>query len=207
MDGAGLSAPPFLPPPPLVAADFYHYGNLYPQWATPFNFDHTIVLEPYHDYWLWVRAAVNHAFYARQLTGAEPAGFSTDIGQLFTRTDPGDPWALHGTTALDFRIIGRPLSSLGVTPALQSNGFALRVSPNPARSNPAVTWSGAVGPVKLEVLDARGRRVATGEGGAAGTWSLARSTAGATALPAGVYFVRARDSAGGHAEQRLVIVR
>ena len=207
IDADGLAAPTQPMPAPLVEAPFWHYFNTQPQWASHFDLDHTIVLQPFHDYWLCVRSAQAHAFYARQLTGAETADFTANIGALHTRPIDGDPWSLQSSQALDFRIIGRPLSSVGVKPPARTDAFALRVAPNPAPSMIQVTWSGAVGPVRLEVLDARGRRVATGEGGAAGTWRMARGGQGGDALPAGVYFVHARDSAGDHAVERLVIVR
>jgi len=68
-----------------------------------------------------------------------------------------------------------------------------------------VAWSGAVGPVRFEVFDARGRRVAVNTGGAAGSWSWSIRDSRGQALPAGVYFVHARDSAGGHSVQRVVV--
>ena len=206
VDASNLATPTQPMPAPLVEASFAHYYNTQPQWASHYDLDHTIVLQPFHDYWLWVRSAQAHAFYARQLTGSEGADFTANIGAFYTRPIDGDPWKLESSQALDFRIIGRPLSSVGVAPLRGTDSFTLRIAPNPTRTQPEVRWSGAVGPVKLEVLDARGRRVATGEGGAAGTWRMTRGV-GSAPLPAGVYFVHARDSAGGHAVGRVVIVR
>jgi hypothetical protein len=207
VDGGSLATPAQLMPPPLVEAAYYHYYNTQPQWASPFDFDHTIVLQPFHDYWIWVRYAQGHAFFARQATGSEGPDFTANIGALYTRADSGDPWSQQSSQALDFRIVGRPLSSVGVAPPQRADGFALRIAPNPARELSEVRWSGGVGPVRLEVLDARGRRVAAGEGGAAGTWRMAPAAGGGALLPAGVYFVHARDTAGDHAVERVVIVR
>ena len=207
VDGADLPTPSLLMPPPLEEADFYHYYNSQPQWATHFNFDHTLVLQPFHDYWLWVRYASSHAFFARQSTGSESPDFAAGIGALYTRADSGDPWSQQGGQALDFRIVGRPLSSLGVAPPRPADRIQLRIAPNPTRELTEVRWSGGVGPVRLEVFDARGRRVGRGEGGAAGAWRWSGLDAKGEALPAGVYFVHARDTAGGHAVERVVIVR
>ena len=209
VDGEGLALPLQTMPSTLTEGYFaqyvtdYYFGDI-PRWASHLALDRSIVLQPFHDYWLSVRSATSHGFYARTLTGAEGASFTAGVGPFYTRATDAEAWAPAANQALDFRVVGRPLSSAGVTPPARAAAFALRVSPNPAPSMIQVSWSGAVGPVKLEVLDARGRRVATGEGGAAGTWRMAR---GSTPLPAGVYFVNARDSAGDHAVDRVVIVR
>ena len=207
VDAAGVATPVQLMPMSLVEATFAHYYNSMPRWGSHYDFDHTVVLQPFHDYWLSVRSAQSHAFFARQLTGSESADFTANIGALYARPDSGASWSPQNGQALDFRIVGRPLSSLGVAPPRRTDSFALRVAPNPAHALPEATWSGAVGPVKLEVLDARGRRVAAGEGGAAGTWQVTRGAQGGATLPVGVYFLHARDSAGGHAVERMVIVR
>ena len=99
------------------------------------------------------------------------------------------------------------MPALGAAPPRAGDGMRLHVSPNPARDLAEVTWSGGVGPVKLRVYDARGRQVASGEGGAAGTWRWTTLGSGGQPLPGGVYFVRAHDSAGDTAAERLIIVR
>ncbi len=84
---------------------------------------------------------------------------------------------------------------------------AWRATPNPARDLALVRWSGATGEVRLEVLDARGRRVGTGVAGAAGSWTWRIAPTGRRPLSAGVYFVRVTDGAGRRAPARVVVVR
>jgi hypothetical protein len=57
------------------------------------------------------------------------------------------------------------------------------------------------------VLDARGRRLAEGSGGAAGAWTWQGTDRDGHAVASGVYFIRARDSAGQASNQRVMIVR
>ena len=175
-------------------------------WAGDHGLDHTVVLEPGHDYWLHLDDARAMQYHARVLDGSEPAGFTAGIGGFFTRDTVTAAWTAQPTRALSFKLIGKPVAPVGVTPQPGTAAFALHVAPNPATSVADVRWSGAVGPVRIEVLDARGRRVASGQGGAAGAWSFARSGPRGQPLPAGVYFVHARDSAGGHAVERLVLI-
>ncbi len=209
VDGAVLGEPATTMPPTLVEALFgeFFYWEPAPRWASHVDFDHTITLQPGHDYWLYVRSGTFYQFLARTLTGGESADFSSRIGPMYARLLPTDAWGQVPSRALAFTIVGRPLPGLGVGAPRARDGIRMQISPNPTHELAEVTWSGAVGPVKLEVLDARGRRVATGEGGAAGTWSLTRGARGGAALPSGVYFVHARDSAGGHDVERVVIVR
>jgi hypothetical protein len=115
-------------------------------------------------------------------------------------------WSTETGRALSFKLIGIPHTSLSV-PHPAQGAFRLAVAPNPVRDVADVTWSGAVGPVRFEVFDARGRRVATSDGGAAGTWRWSASSAHGQPLPSGVYFVHARDTAGGHTVQRFVLYR
>jgi hypothetical protein len=209
VDGATLGEPSEIMPLPLIEAAFSQsfYLEPGPRWAANSDFDHTIVLQPAHDYWLTVRSGNGFKWFARTLTGGESPAFTAGVGPLYTRPQATTgPWTQVVGQALDFTIIGRPIPAVvGVgAPAPGRDGIRMQVSPNPSRELAEVRWSGGVGPVRLELLDARGRRVATGEGGAAGTWRLAR---GGSSLPSGVYFVHARDTAGGHAVVRVVIVR
>ena len=108
---------------------------------------------------------------------------------------------------LSLRIIARSLANVGVPSSRSRGDLLLRVAPNPARGAADATWSGGVGPVTLEVFDARGRRVGGGVGGAAGAWHWSGAGHGGQPLPAGGYFIHAHDSAGARAVERLVIVR
>lgn len=206
IDATGLGDPPATMPAAMVEAMFYtyFYKQPGPRWASPLDFDHTIRLMPERDYWLYLRSAQGYQFLSRALTGGEDATFTSAIGAFHSRGLPIDPWSPVPDQALAFKIVGVPTAPLSVPPRA---GFELRVSPNPSRDVAEVAWSGAVGPVRLEVFDARGRRVAAGSGGAAGTWRLETRGAGSRPLPAGVYFVHARDTEGGHPVERLVIVR
>lgn len=210
VDGATLGAPTTTMPPTLVEALFspYFYLEPGPRWASHTNFDYTIVLQPGHDYWLYARNASAFYFYARTLTGGENATFTSGVGPLYTRGLPTDEWTPAANRALAFTVVGRPAAGLGGgTPPAGTTGIRMQVSPNPARDLAEVRWSGAVGPVRLEVLDARGRRIATSHGGAAGTWQWATRAGRGDTPASGVYFVHARDTAGGHAVERVVIVR
>jgi hypothetical protein len=146
-------------------------------------------------------------FFFATLTGSESPDFAAGIGPYYERWVTGNSWQPTAGHVLSFRIIGRPLPGLGVPPSTPRGGLLLRIAPNPARGAAAATWSGGVGPVRLEVFDARGRRVGRGEGGAAGAWHWSGLDAKGAPLPAGVYFVHARDTDGAHAVERLVVVR
>jgi hypothetical protein len=204
--------PPIVLPPRLVSGIFEGPGNFYltysptPRWASHSGFDQLVMLYPGRDYWLHMTSASSYEFLSHTLTGGESPAFTAGVGPLWTRLAGNDPWTTSAGKALAFKIIGRPTAPVGVAPPLpEGQPFRLAVAPNPARGPLRVEWSGAVGPVRLEVLDARGRRVATGSGGAAGTWSW--GVAGSRPLASGVYFVRAHDSENRHATQRFVVLQ
>ena len=210
VDPEGAPAPPATMPPSLIETAFtpvtfgtYYASSPTPRWASHLDFDHTITLLPGHDYWLYLRAATPYTFLARTLTGDEGGDFTAGVGPLHQRAAATDPWTPVSATVLAFKIVGRPAPTTPVT--VRTGGFQMVVAPNPAKAAAQVTWSGAVAPVRFEVLDARGRRVAAGSGGAAGTWSW--GAAGGRPLAAGVYFVQARDSEGRRVVQRFVLVK
>ncbi len=175
-------------------------------WTTANSFDHGMRFEPGHTYALRLSNVHTHDHYARTLTGAESSAFQFGIGKLYSRDSASATWIEQPNRALAFKLIAIPVTAtVGVAPPA-APAFALRVAPNPAHGVADVTWSGAVGPVALDVLDARGRRVASGNGGAAGHWSWTSKRVNG-ALPSGVYFVRARDSEGGVVTERLVVIR
>ena len=208
VDGGALPEPVATMPATLVEATLTprSYGD--PSvWKSHYDFDHTVVLQPFHDYWLYLRGASDRRFFVATLTGNEGPDFAAGIGPYFERDVATNTWGQTFGYALAFRVVGRPLSSLGSGPPPSQGGLRLRVAPNPATGFADASWSGGVGPVRLEVFDARGRRVARGEGGAAGAWHWSGRSGGGGPLPAGVYFVHARDSAGSHAVQRVVLVR
>ncbi len=209
VDGAAIVYPPSTVPATLVESAFtpYFYYEPAPRWASPVDFDHAVALQPFHDYWLYVRGAESYRLLSRILTGGESTDFTSGIGPMYTRPTPTDQWSPSPARAFAFTIVGKPLPSLGLGAPPPADGIRLRISPNPTRDLVEIAWSGGVGPVRLELLDARGRRVARGEGGAAGTWHMAQAGRGSTPLPAGVYFVHARDTAGAHAVERVVVVR
>jgi len=212
VDADGLADPPAVMPPALIEATFegyYEFEAYYepaPRWASHLDFDHTITLEPEHDYWLYVRSAKGYRFRGRALTGEESPAFKWGIGAFYTRAIGNEPWTQSPAQALSFVLIGQPAPALVSVPP-RGGGIDLRVAPNPTPGIADVSWSGAVGPVRFEVFDARGRRVATNAGGAAGAWRWEAKGSRGEPLPAGVYFVHARDSQGTRAMGRAVVVR
>jgi hypothetical protein len=206
----GATAPPETMPHAIIEAVFapesflaYYAYSQSPRWASHLDFDRTFVLQPDHDYWLYLRSATSYTFHGRALTGSEGPDFTAGVGALFTRTAATGAWTQVADEVLAFKIVGRPTGTTAVPP--QAAAFFVRVAPNPATGVAQVTWAGAVGPVRFEVFDARGRRVASREGGAAGAWAWRAVGTRGGALPSGIYFVHARDSAGGHVVQRVVI--
>jgi hypothetical protein len=93
--------------------------------------------------------------------------------------------------------------------AAASGPLLLRVAPNPARGSAFVSWTGARGPLRVEVHDAQGRRVSSMShaAGADGQWMWRGAREDGRPLPAGVYFVRASDGAGRIASDRVVLIR
>jgi hypothetical protein len=207
-EGAGSTPPPLLRP--LATASFGYAGTPLPVWATNFDFAVYPQLEADHDYWLCVHTAHSWRLYTRMLTGTESPEFQQDIGPFY-RTTTADPnWQAMADRRLSFRVIGLPLQTVGVPLAARTNaGPRLRVTPNPARGAVSVRWSGAAGALWLDVYDARGRRVARGEGasGGAGEWRWSGLDQAGRTLPAGVYFLRGRDDAGRVASERVVLIR
>jgi len=210
LDAQGQSAPPPSLPGSLVEAYFSQNGVSSPFWGSHFDFDHLITLEPNHDYWLLARTNFQHGLYARFLTGGESADFTSNIGPFFRRANQDPNWLPVPDKALCFRLVGYPLEAISVPSAAQSpSALRLQVTPNPARGAAVVSWAGATGSLRFEVLDARGRRVggAAALAGAAGRWSWPGADDEGRPLPAGVYFVRATDGGGRAAVDRVVLIR
>lgn len=208
LDGAGQSVPPTTLPGALVQNVFTPAGGTV--WQSHYDFDYTITLQPEHDYWLLLRTSGDYTLETHARSASESPYFQQRIGPFFSRNAAGDAWTPVANTALNFRIIGAPLSAVGVeAPAPTHAPLRLTIAPSPARGPVAITWPGASGALRFEVLDARGRRVASGEAGASagGRWIWNGADAAGNAAPAGVYFVRARDGAGRTAAERVVRVR
>jgi hypothetical protein len=212
VDPGGAPEPPETMPPALIEAVFapatwvtYFASMPTPRWASHLDFDGTITLQPGRDYWLYVRSATPYTLLGRMLTGSEGGDFTAGIGAFHTRADSAGPWTAVSDKVLAFKLVGRSAATTPVPP--RNEGFLMHVAPNPASDVAQVTWSGAVGTVRCEVFDARGRRVGHGEGGAAGAWAWRVTGRDGRPLPAGVYFVHARDSAGGRIVRQVVIVR
>ena len=205
LDATSHAEPPQMLPPALIEAPLFNifYYQPGPLWSASADFDQTVQLMPGRDYWLSLRSAKNYKYRTHTLTANEEQKFQYAIGAFHHRALSSDPWTLASNQVLSFKIVGRSLGSpLSVTPR---TGFMLSVTPNPSHAAPEAAWSGATGPVRLQVFDARGRRVASGSGGAAGRWVIAAG--GSRVLGSGVYFVHAEDSEGAKAVERLVIVR
>ena len=206
-DATGQDSPPDILPAPIVHADFIHTDPIEPVWDSHNDFDRQIALAPLHDYWLVVRVNFDYRLYTRVATGSEGPDFTSAIGPLFRRGMDGASWDPVAGKALCFRLIGMPIPTVDVervTPARTS--FALRVAPNPSHGAIGVSWSGASGAVRLDVLDARGRRVAT-DASAGARWSWEARDAEGRPLPGGVYYVRAVDASRRVATARVVLVR
>jgi len=205
-DGEGLPEPPYTWPAPLADAGLVTYALDVPEWITHYDFDQQPTLYPGRDYWLLFQSERYYQPFARILTGAESADFTAGIGPLHVRDKSAGPWSAVTERALSFRLMGEPAPVTAVeTPASRSRRFALTVTPNPAAGAVRFQWTGGSGPVRLEVLDARGRRVAEA-GGTGGAWNWSGRDAAGEPLPAGVYFVRARDGEGRVATRRVVRV-
>jgi hypothetical protein len=208
IDGDDMSSPPTHVPPPLVQAPFRGLSGM--TWVSHLDFDRTVTLEPGHDYWIYVRDAATTTFFNRRVRGDEPPLFGFGVGPYFARADTAGEWIRAADQVLAFRVIGRPTgppSAPPVLPAPVAAAFALSTTPNPSPGPIHVGWSGAVGPVHFEVMDARGRRVSEGWGGAAGTWMWPGTDRDGRAVPSGIYFLRARDSAGQISNRRVMVVR
>ena len=120
-----------------------------------------------------------------------PLGETTPGGQ----PPPGEPRAAAATAIEAGARVTGPLS--------------LRVAPNPAQGAAFVSWSGASGPMNVEVLDAQGRRVGgvAGVPGSEGRWLWSGARDDGRPMPAGVYFVRASDGRGRVVTDRVVLIR
>ena len=225
VDGADLHRPSPSMPEPMVQAPF-NLWELFAAaeshaWAAHVDFDRTVTLEPDHDYWIWVRESAQVTFFNRRLHGDEPPEFAAGVGPYYCRADTAGEWNRTADQVLAFRVVGLPTApppgppapptprpaSHGGPPLPVTSAFTLSTTPNPAPGTVRVDWAGAVGPVRFDVLDARGRRVAQGSGGAAGSWTWSGTDRDGRAVASGVYFVRARDSAGQSSNQRVMVVR
>jgi hypothetical protein len=212
VDPQGATTPPALLPTAMVDATFTSPYPVHGEWRSHFDFDHTVELQPNHDYLLVVRTPTGYGFYCRNYTGSETGDFFTGVGGMFYRPYPSGAWYPMNARALCFRVIGDPIGPLGVTPeppAPASGALRLRVAPNPSRGASFVNWSGASGALRFDVLDERGRRVAAGRGeaGTEGRWLWRGAHDDGRPLPAGVYFLRAQDDAGHAAVERVVLVK
>jgi len=120
-----------------------------------------------------------------------PLGETTPGGQ----PPPGEPRATAATAIAGAARVTGPLS--------------LRVAPNPSQGAAFVSWSGAAGPMNVEVLDAQGRRVGgvAGVSGSEGRWLWSGARDDGRPMPAGVYFVRASDGMGRVVTDRVVLIR
>jgi hypothetical protein len=238
LDAGRADEPPVVLPPSLVEAPFAYFVNT-PFWGSHYDFDRLIVLEPGRDYWLLARVEKQYVLYSRTLTGSEGPDFAAGIGPYFRRTTPTGAWIAEPGRALCFKLIGEPQEQsrdrslprgrhrdqrLGEAPPPRDGGAAvaqtpreamspapllLRVAPNPARGSAFVSWTGARGPLRVDVHDAQGRRVsgATHDAGADGQWLWRGAREDGRPLPAGVYFVRVSDGAGRFASDRVVLIR
>ena len=207
-DAAGQVEPPVSFGAPLLDGVYGAWSQQVPgAWQTHGDLTSYPTLVPFHDYWLSVTTASSFPPFSKTLDGTESPYFKEEIGGLWVRSSQGVAASPLPNRALSFRIIGTPTGTTAVGDASpRRRGFALTAAPNPARGATAIAWSGAAGVVSLEVIDPRGRRVASAVSDA-GRWSWNGAAADGAMLPAGVYFVRARDAAGHAASVRVTLVR
>jgi hypothetical protein len=224
VDGGDLAEPSPGMPDPMVEARF-EFGTLFlaaltPAWAVHIDFDRTVTLEPDHDYWIWVRDTGPVTFFNRRVQGDESPEFKAGVGPYYCRPDSAGAWNRAADQVLAFRVVGLPVPPPApgppptprpapppAPPTPVTASFELEASPNPAPGFVRVDWSGALAPVRFQVLDARGRRVGEGSGGAAGSWTWNGTDQAGHAVPSGIYFVHARDSDGRTSVKRAVVVR
>ena len=209
LDAQGQSTPPVTLPTPMIQAQFYGPQGIVPSWQSHYDLDEFITLQAEHDYWLVMTTSGDYTTRGRLRTGTESPYFTERIGPLVSRNGVGQSWSAPRPENLNFRIVGEPLAAVSVAQAAAPNVLRLAISPRPARGAVQVAWSGARGALRFEVMDARGRRVAGGESAAGrdGQWTWNAASEGGAMLPAGVYFVRARDASGRTASERVVLVR
>jgi len=101
-------------------------------------------------------------------------------------------------------------SAVGVTRSTPGSGpLRLRVAPNPSMGAALVSWTGAAGTTRVDVLDPQGRRVAgvAGIAGREGRWLWQGAHDDGRPLPTGVYFVRVADRSGRTSVERVVLAR
>lgn len=208
-DGSG--SPPVLLPTPLtrgVTSEFIPLGEQ-ARWIPTFDFDAQVTLWPGRDYWLIVRQAPRWTMYTKTIAGTEPPEFTSAIGPLFRRPTDHDAWAMEPDRALCFRLIGTETAAIGVEPPPITAAFTLSARPNPSRGDVRLSWSGASGPVRVQVLDLGGRVVGEAAGAArdAREWIWDGRLRGGRRLASGVYLLRATDGAGQQATRRVVLFR
>jgi hypothetical protein len=209
-DAEGQGTPPQVYGTPLASAGFYASYGSPATWQSHFDFSSFPGLVRDHDYWLVVNNSRHFPVYAKNLNGSESADFTSRIGPLFRRPGEGAGAVTMPNRALDFRLIAEPAVTTGVLPPTPGRGdLRLAVTPNPSRGAARVRWTGAAGALRIDVLDARGRRVAHAENapGDRGQWVWNGRDDAGRALPAAVYFLRATDDAGRVATGRVVWVR
>jgi hypothetical protein len=210
LDAQGQAQPPSNTSSALVSASFQNSVDR-PAWFSHFDFDRVATLEPHHDYWLWVSPIWDYGLFVRHRAATESVPFTAGVGECWFLKGANPPWTPDPGNVLDFKIIGLPLDVTGIPspPPVATSELRLRIGPNPSHGTTMIAWTGSRGPLRFEVLDARGRRVARGEGSGtgAGQWLFHGTRDDGRPLPAGVYFVRAVDAGGQAAVERVVLVR
>jgi hypothetical protein len=178
-----------------------------PRWIASGRFARGAWLRPGREYRLIVRSAQAFLFNGRFRDAGDPPDFQNGIGTLHTRASAIGPWTLVPGQALLFRLVGEPLVTIDVPRAPGPGSLGLRLAPNPSMLETVVQWWGGTGTVRVEVLDARGRRVADHAGGNRGEWTIASAAGRGSPLMPGVYFVRVRDQGGGQVVERVTFLR
>ena len=197
--------------PTVLAQAVFGLPPALPQWATHLDLDLHPVLVAGHDYWVLLRVSNSYSVRARSITGAESSDFQDAIGPLYGRARAGGAWAAIPARALSMRVIGELNGIVDAPQPPLAPGARLKLSltPNPSRGVVFAAWSGGTGRASIDVLDARGRRIAGADlpAAASGRWLWSGVAADGHVAPPGLYFLRVRDGAGVSAVERVVVVR
>ena len=239
LDADGASVPPTPLPSPLVEGLFAYYvsspfwGSHYDFDRLIIlepDHDYWLMVRVEHRYLLYSRTLTGGETanftdrigpYFRRTTAA--GNWLAEPGRALCFRLIGEPATRHslprgklegprgtGTGAQSPRTASQSAAELAAQGAVAGRQpLRLSVVPNPSRGASFVSWSGAVGRLRIEVMDAQGRRICgvDARSEAEGRWLWSGAHDDGRPAPAGVYFVRATDGEGHIAAHRVVLIR
>jgi hypothetical protein len=169
----------------------------------------SVVLQAGHDYWLRVSLQQSFSVGKRLRTLSDPASMTSQIGLLFEQVGPTDSWTPNSTYVLNFRLIGRALSNVGIEPTVrESRGIRLQWERAQGGAGGRLHWSGASQSVQFTIHDIQGRVVQRfpSVSGGAGVLAWDGSDRDRGAVASGVYWARAEDASGRQAVIHFMIM-